>query len=206
METTTSTPHAEAPVLCDREDGLAIVGHGAASLAAEARLLAMPVTLEQPTSSIAEGIEDRVTMAPVAAVRLRAMSGLIARLARVGSVVPSAGRTDLQPLRGGIETAARFAGIPVGIAELRARLGGEELAARLRREVGEPQNLRRLRHGNLPRHPGLLLSREHQGAAGTGLRLVRHRDMHARHSALDVRRGRRVRRALRCHRRRQHRR
>jgi histidine ammonia-lyase len=65
------------------EDGLAIVGHGAASLAAEARLLAAPVTLEQPTSSIAEGIEDRVTMAPVAATRLHAMSGLIARLAAV---------------------------------------------------------------------------------------------------------------------------
>ena len=65
------------------EDGLAIVGHGAASLAAEARLLAAPVTLEQPTSSIAAGIEDRVTMAPVAATRLHAMSGLIARLAAV---------------------------------------------------------------------------------------------------------------------------
>jgi histidine ammonia-lyase len=65
------------------QDGLAIVGHGAASLAAEARLLAAPVTLEQPTSSIAEGIEDRVTMAPVAAARLEAMSGLIVRLAAV---------------------------------------------------------------------------------------------------------------------------
>jgi histidine ammonia-lyase len=65
------------------EDGLAIVGHGAASLAAEARLLAAPVTLEQPTSSIAAGIEDRVTMAPVAAVRLLSMSALTVRLAAV---------------------------------------------------------------------------------------------------------------------------
>jgi histidine ammonia-lyase len=65
------------------EDGLAIVGHGAASLAAEARLLAAPVTLEQPTSSIAEGIEDRITMAPSAAARLHAMSGLVIRLAAV---------------------------------------------------------------------------------------------------------------------------
>jgi histidine ammonia-lyase len=65
------------------EDGLAIVGHGAASLAAEARLLAAPVTLEQPTSSIAAGIEDRVTMAPIAAMRLHSMSGLIVRLAAV---------------------------------------------------------------------------------------------------------------------------
>ncbi len=65
------------------QDGLAIVGHGAASLAAEARLLAAPVTLEQPTSSIAAGIEDRVTMAPVAAMRLLSMSELILRLAAV---------------------------------------------------------------------------------------------------------------------------
>ena len=65
------------------QDGLAIVGHGAASLAAEARLLATPVTLEQPTSSIAAGIEDRVTMAPVAAMRLLSMSELTLRLAAV---------------------------------------------------------------------------------------------------------------------------
>jgi histidine ammonia-lyase len=67
----------------DPHDGLAIVGHGAASIAAEARLLAHPVTLEQPTSSIAEGIEDRITMAPVAAARLHEMAGLITRLAAV---------------------------------------------------------------------------------------------------------------------------
>jgi len=69
---------AESP-----EDGLAIIGHGAASIAAEARLLAAPVSLEQPTSSIAEGIEDRVTMAPGAAERLHTMSGLIFRLAAI---------------------------------------------------------------------------------------------------------------------------
>jgi histidine ammonia-lyase len=67
----------------DPHDGLAIVGHGAASIAAEARLLAQPVTLEQPTSSIAEGIEDRITMAPVGASRLHEMAGLIMRLAAV---------------------------------------------------------------------------------------------------------------------------
>jgi histidine ammonia-lyase len=65
------------------EDGLAIIGHGAAAVAAEARLLAAPVTLEQPTSSLAGGIEDRVTMAPIAAMRLLSMSELIVRLAAV---------------------------------------------------------------------------------------------------------------------------
>ncbi len=65
------------------QDGLAIVGHGAASVAAEARLLAAPVTLEQPTSSLAEGIEDRITMAPAGAHRLYTMSELALRLAAV---------------------------------------------------------------------------------------------------------------------------
>ena len=65
------------------DDGLAIVGIGAASLAGEARLLAHPVTLEQPTSAIAEGIEDRITMAPTAARRLHEMAGLALRLAAV---------------------------------------------------------------------------------------------------------------------------
>ena len=65
------------------EDGLGILGHGAASLAGEARLLAQPVTLEQPTSAIAEGIEDRITMAPAAARRLHEMAGLALRLAAV---------------------------------------------------------------------------------------------------------------------------
>jgi histidine ammonia-lyase len=65
------------------EDGLGIRGNGAASLAGEARLLAQPVTLEQPTSAIAEGIEDRITMAPTAARRLHEMAGLALRLAAV---------------------------------------------------------------------------------------------------------------------------
>lgn len=65
------------------DDGLAIVANGAASLAGEARLLAQPVTLEQPTSAIAAGIEDRITMAPTAARRLHEMAGLALRLAAV---------------------------------------------------------------------------------------------------------------------------
>jgi len=65
------------------DDGLAIVANGTASLAGEARLLAHPVTLEQPTSAIAAGIEDRITMAPAAARRLSEMAALAARLAAV---------------------------------------------------------------------------------------------------------------------------
>ena len=69
-------------------DGLAIVGHGAASVAAQARLLAAPVMLELPTSSIAEGIEDRVTMAAVGAGRLQAMSELFCGWPQPSSSAP----------------------------------------------------------------------------------------------------------------------
>jgi len=65
------------------EDALSIFGHGAAALAAEARLLAQPVSFELPTSSIAESIEDRVTMASLAARRLDEQANLALRLATV---------------------------------------------------------------------------------------------------------------------------
>lgn len=52
------------------DDALAIYSQVTAALAAELRLLAQPVSLELPSSSVAAGIEDRVTMAPVAARRL----------------------------------------------------------------------------------------------------------------------------------------
>jgi len=77
------------------EDGLGVVGHGAAALAAEIRLLAAPVALELPTSSAAEGIEDRVTLAPVAARRLHEMTGYVTRLAAV-ELVCAAQAVDLR--------------------------------------------------------------------------------------------------------------
>ncbi|HLZ56093.1 MAG TPA: aromatic amino acid ammonia-lyase [Ktedonosporobacter sp.] len=77
------------------EDALAIFGHGAAALAAEARLLAQPVSFELPTSSVAESIEDRVTMAPLAARRLDEQAGLALRLAAV-ELVCAAQAVDLR--------------------------------------------------------------------------------------------------------------
>ena len=47
----------------------------------EARLLAMPATLETPTTSVAEGIEDRVIPTPVAARRLDQQIELAAHVA-----------------------------------------------------------------------------------------------------------------------------
>jgi histidine ammonia-lyase len=82
---------------CDdlAEDGLAVIGHGSTALAAECRLLAVPVTLEQTTSSLAEGIEDRVTLAPVGARRLHEMAGHAIRLAAV-ELVCAAQAIDLR--------------------------------------------------------------------------------------------------------------
>ncbi len=85
------------------EDGLAVIGHGSTALAAECRLLAAPVTLEQTTSSAAEGIEDRVTLAPVAARRLHEMAGHAVRLAAVELVCAS----QAVDLRGSVHELGR---------------------------------------------------------------------------------------------------
>jgi histidine ammonia-lyase len=89
------------------DDALALVGGGAAALAAEARLLAGPVSLDVPTSSIAGGIEDHLTMAPLGARRLAEMVSLGSRLAAVELAV-AAQAVDLrgvQPLGRGTGAA-----------------------------------------------------------------------------------------------------
>ncbi len=77
------------------EDALAMFGHGAAALAAEARLLAQPVSLELPTSSLAESIEDRVTLASLGARRLDEEAGLAVRLAVI-ELICAAQAVDLR--------------------------------------------------------------------------------------------------------------
>jgi histidine ammonia-lyase len=89
-------------------DSLGVVGHGAASLAAEARLLAQPVTLEQPTSGLAEGIEDRITMAPTGARRLYEMAGIANRLAAV-ELTCAAQAVDLRARTGELGAGTRTA-------------------------------------------------------------------------------------------------
>ncbi len=59
----------------------------AAAITAEARLLAAPVSYEVSTTSIAEGIEDRMTLAPLAARRLSEMVGLGERVAAIELLV-----------------------------------------------------------------------------------------------------------------------
>jgi histidine ammonia-lyase len=62
------------------EDALAEFAVAAQAIAAEARMLAQPVSYEVVSSSKAEGIEDRTTMAPLAARRLAEMADLAARV------------------------------------------------------------------------------------------------------------------------------
>ncbi len=69
------------------EDALAELAVVSQSLAVEARLLAQPVSFELVSSSKAEGIEDRTTMAPLSARRLAEMAGFAARVLAVECAV-----------------------------------------------------------------------------------------------------------------------
>ncbi len=62
------------------EEALAEFGGAAQAIAAEARTLAHPVSFEVVSTSKAEGIEDRTTMAPLSARRLAEMADLAARV------------------------------------------------------------------------------------------------------------------------------
>lgn len=99
------------------EDGLAVIGHGATALAAECRLLAAPVSLEQATSAVAEGIEDRITLAPVGARRLYDVARHTLRLAAV-ELVCAAQAVDLRGRRDelGLGTARAYANVREWIA------------------------------------------------------------------------------------------
>lgn len=69
------------------ESALSELGISAQSIAAEARLLAHPVSLELVSTDQAGGIEDRMTMAPLAARRLSEQVALGARLVAIELLV-----------------------------------------------------------------------------------------------------------------------
>jgi histidine ammonia-lyase len=77
----------------------------AQSLAVEARLLAQPVSFEVVSTAHAEGIEDRTTMAPLAARRVAEMAALGERIVAIELAV-GAQATDLRGLRRGRGTEA----------------------------------------------------------------------------------------------------
>ena len=89
------------------DDGHTEFGVAAQAIAAEARLLAAPVTYEVVTTTQAEGIEDRMTLAPLAARRLAEMVHLGQELVAIELLIASRA-ADLrdQPLRLGRGTAA----------------------------------------------------------------------------------------------------
>jgi histidine ammonia-lyase len=85
--------------------GLTYLSLAAQSLAVEARLLAQPVSFEVVSTAHAEGIEDRTTMAPLAARRVSEMAALGERIVAIELAV-GAQATDLRGLRRGQGTEA----------------------------------------------------------------------------------------------------
>lgn len=83
----TGLPDGLAPRQGLAENSLSEYGVAAQALTGEARLLAHPVSFEHVSSTHAEGIEDRMTLAPLAARRLREMVELGERLLAIGLVV-----------------------------------------------------------------------------------------------------------------------
>ena len=86
------------------ESALSEVGIAMQALTAEARLLAQPVSHELVSSSQAGGIEDRMTMAPLAARRLAEMVELGTRIVAV-ELLLAAQACDLRGTRLGAGTA-----------------------------------------------------------------------------------------------------
>jgi histidine ammonia-lyase len=91
------------------ESGLSEFGVPAQAFAVEARLLAQPVSVETGSPSHHEGIEDRITLAPVGARRLTQMVELGERLAAVELVVASQAVDLRGPPQLGAGTGAVFA-------------------------------------------------------------------------------------------------
>ena len=83
----TGLPDGLAPRRGLAENSLGEYGVTAQGLTAEARLLAQPVSFELVSSTHAEGIEDRMTMAPLAARRLSEMVELGEALVAVELVI-----------------------------------------------------------------------------------------------------------------------
>jgi histidine ammonia-lyase len=97
----------DASVAGSGDAGLGYLGIAVQSIVVEARLLAQPVSFEMASSAHAEGIEDRATMAPLAARRLEEMVALGERAVAIELVV-GAQATDVRGLAlGGGTTHAR---------------------------------------------------------------------------------------------------
>jgi len=100
-------PHGLAAGYGLAEDALNEFGVSVQALVAEARLLAAPVSFELASTTQADGIEDRMTMAPLGARRLFEMVALGHRIAAVELLASAQGidRSGLQPLGAGTRPA-----------------------------------------------------------------------------------------------------
>ncbi len=102
----TGLPDGLAPRQGLAENSLGEHGVTAQGLTAEARLLAQPVSFELVTTTHAEGIEDRMTMAPLAARRLAEMVSLGESVVAIELVIASQAVDLRGPIRLGAGTAA----------------------------------------------------------------------------------------------------
>jgi histidine ammonia-lyase len=101
------------------ESGLSEFGVPLQALAAEARLLAVPVSIEHGSSGHHEGLEDRITLAPLAARRLAEQVELGERLVAIELVV-AAQAVDLRNRpQLGRGTGAAFAAVRALVDETR---------------------------------------------------------------------------------------
>jgi histidine ammonia-lyase len=89
------------------EDALSEYGPAGQALTAEARLLAQPVSFELASTAHAEGIEDRATLAPLAARRLAELTALGERIAAIELLV-AAQAVDLRGHRLGAGTRRAY--------------------------------------------------------------------------------------------------
>ena len=80
-------PEGLSPQAGSAEDSLSEFGPAGQALTAEARLLAQPVSFELASTAHAEGIEDRMTMTPLAARRLAEMVALGERIVTIELLV-----------------------------------------------------------------------------------------------------------------------
>ena len=114
-----------------QESGLSEYTWPAQSLALEARLLGQPVSLEIPSASQAEGIEDRASMAPLAARRLSDLVDLGRGVVAIELVVAA----QAVELRHGALPDAIGAGARRAFDEIRGRVpftgAGQTLASDL---------------------------------------------------------------------------
>ena len=103
-------PTGLAPEAGTAHAGLTYLSLAAQSLAVEARLLAGPVSFELASTSHAEGIEDRTTMAPLAARRLAEMTERGATIVAIELTV-AAQALELRGHRPGVGTGRALAAV-----------------------------------------------------------------------------------------------